>query len=135
MIIAIDFDGTLVENEYPKIGKFKKGAIETLAKLYNEGHYLIIWTCRSGRALSACEQYLKKNNVKYHIINQSNPENLAAHQWIDTRKVYADTYIDDKNLGFKVDWEKIYKDVQKLNGTYAPYWKRLIYWFIEFFKK
>lgn len=135
MIIAVDFDGTIVENEYPKIGKFKPGAEETLLKLYNEGHYIIIWTCRSERALSTCEQFLKRNNVKYHSINKSNPENLALHKWIDTRKVYADVYIDDKNLGFKVNWKKIYRDVQKLNGTYIPYWKQLIYWFIEFLKK
>lgn len=135
MIIAVDFDGTLVESEYPKIGKFKKGAKETLAKLYNEGHHIIIWTCRSEKALSACEQFLKRNNVKYHSINKSNLENLALHKWIDTRKVYADIYIDDKHIGFKVDWKKIYKEIQKANGTYIPYWKQLWYRFIEYLNK
>ena len=135
MIIAVDFDGTIVENDFPRIGKFKPEAEKTLLKLYDEGHYIIIWTCRSGRALNACEQFLKKNNFKYHVINEQNPENLASHKGIDTRKVYADIYVDDKHIGFKVDWKKIYKEIQKANGTYIPYWKQLWYWFIEYLKK
>jgi len=135
MIIAVDFDGTIVENKFPKIGEFKPGAKETLAKLYSEGHYIIIWTCRSGIKCSACEKFLKINNVKYHVINQQNPENLAFHKGLDTRKVFADIYVDDKHLGFKVDWKKNYKEIQKLNRTYIPYWKQLIYWFIEYIKK
>jgi len=135
MIIAVDFDGTIVENEFPRIGRFKKGAIETLAKLYNEGHYIIIWTCRSGIKCSAAEKHLKKHNVKFHAINKSNPENLAFYKGIDSRKIYADKYIDDKHIGFKIDWKEIYKEIQKANGTYVPYWKQLIRWFIEYLNK
>jgi len=135
MIIAVDFDGTIVENEFPKIGQFKPGAKETLAKLHSEGHYIIIWTCRSGIKCSAAEKFLKNNNVKYHVINESNPVNLALHKGVDTRKVHADIYIDDRHLGFKVDWKEIYKEVQKLNGTYIPYWKQLWYWFVEYLNK
>lgn len=43
MIIAVDFDGTIVEHEYPKIGKEKIFATETLRQLINDGHRLILW--------------------------------------------------------------------------------------------
>lgn len=134
MIIAVDFDGTIVENDFPRIGKFKKGAKETLQKLYDEGHFIIVWTCRTGKAQNAAEHYLKRHNVKFHTINKQDQETLRLYGR-DTRKIHADKYIDDKHIGFKVDWKEIYKEIQKANGTYIPYWKQLIYWFIEYLKK
>ena len=51
MVIAVDFDGTIVEHRYPAIGKELPFAIETLQKLASEGHRLILWTVREGKYL------------------------------------------------------------------------------------
>ena len=48
LIIAVDFDGTIVEDAYPKIGKTRIFAFETLKRLQQDGHRLILWTYRSG---------------------------------------------------------------------------------------
>jgi len=51
LIIAVDFDGTIVEDAYPKVGKPILFAFETLKKLQEDGHRLILWTYRSGNKL------------------------------------------------------------------------------------
>ncbi len=51
MIIAVDFDGTIVEHKYPKIGREKPFAIDTLRRLAGEGHKIILWTSREGELL------------------------------------------------------------------------------------
>ena len=51
MLIAVDFDGTIVEHRYPSIGKERDGAIDTLRKLAREGNRLILWTVREGELL------------------------------------------------------------------------------------
>ena len=49
MIIAIDFDGTIVEHEYPEIGPLKEGAVKALKAFKKAGHKIAIWTCRKGQ--------------------------------------------------------------------------------------
>ena len=134
MIFAIDFDGTIVEDDYPKIGKLKDGAKETINSLYDKGHHIIIWTCRSGIKQSVAEVFLKKNGVKYHTINNSLPHHIAKFNYLDPRKVGADVYIDDKHLGFKVDWKKINKEIKKITEP-IPYWKQIEYWFLKSIKQ
>lgn len=51
MIIAVDFDGTIVEHKYPAIGKEIPFAFETLRKLQTEHHKLILWSVREGKLL------------------------------------------------------------------------------------
>ena len=50
MTIAVDFDGTIVTHEYPKIGEELPFATETLKMLIKEHHKLILWTVREGAA-------------------------------------------------------------------------------------
>lgn len=59
-IIAVDFDGTIVEDKYPQIGKPKLFAFETLKKLQNEGYRLILWTYRSGEKLSEAVEFVEQ---------------------------------------------------------------------------
>ena len=61
LIIAIDFDGTIVEDGYPKIGKPRIFAFETLQKLQEDGHRLILWTYRSSVRLEEAVEFCKKN--------------------------------------------------------------------------
>ena len=107
MIIAIDFDGTIVEDRYPHIGNLRKDAAETIQQLYDDGHYIIIWTCRTGLKAEEARTFLFGNEIPYHQLNKSNPENVAKYG-IDTRKVYADVYIDDKAITPLPEWYEIY---------------------------
>jgi hydroxymethylpyrimidine pyrophosphatase-like HAD family hydrolase len=72
--IAIDFDGTIVEDEYPKIGKPIIFAFETLKKLQDKGHRLILWTYRKGRALEDAVKFCEKNGIVFYAVNKSFPE-------------------------------------------------------------
>ena len=49
MVIAVDFDGTIVEHRYPNIGEEKPFAIETLKMLIRDHHQLILWSVREGK--------------------------------------------------------------------------------------
>lgn len=97
-IISIDYDDTIVYADYPNIGTIKPHAREVINNLYNEGHFIIIWTCRSGEHEAAATQYLIEMGVKFHHINENHPENIVQYD-SDSRKIFADIYIDDKQLG------------------------------------
>lgn len=97
-IISIDYDDTIVYADYPNIGTIKPHAREVINQLYNEGNTIIINTCRSGEHESAAAQYLIEMGVKFHHINENHPENIVQYD-SDSRKIFADIYIDDKQLG------------------------------------
>jgi hypothetical protein len=97
-IISIDYDDTIVVADYPNIGKIKPFAKDVINSLYEEGHTIIIWTCRSGKHEADAALYLATNGVKYHHINENHPDNVAQYD-SDSRKIFADVYIDDKQLG------------------------------------
>ena len=94
-IIAIDFDGTCVEHEYPSVGMDVEGAVETLRALNNKGHKLILFTMRSGDKLDKAVKWFKDRNIELWAVNE-NPE---QKQWTESPKVFADVYIDDAALG------------------------------------
>jgi hypothetical protein len=109
MIIAIDFDGTIVEHDYPKIGKPVPFAIETLLKLQEERHRLLLWTVRDGKLLDEAIDYCEKRGLKFYAANKNFPEEEAASA---TRKLNADLYIDDRNVGGLPDWGVIYNIIK-----------------------
>lgn len=120
MIIAIDFDGTIVEDRYPEIGKLIDGAREVINKLYDEGYEIIIWSCRARVGKARAIEFLAKNGIKYHRFNESSPANLKQYNNVDTRKVYADIYIDDKGLMKPLPpWSEIYEMVHDRVPTYS----------------
>ncbi|MFO7940640.1 MAG: hypothetical protein R6U66_12910 [Bacteroidales bacterium] len=104
--IAVDFDGTIVEHEYPKIGKPKLFAFETLKALQKEGHILILWTFRSGKPLEEAVQFCAKNGIEFYAINKSYPEEIFDESI--SRKIDADVYIDDRNVGGFPGWGEIW---------------------------
>lgn len=108
-ILAIDFDGTIVEDAYPKIGKPRIFAFETLLKLQEKGHRLILWTYRSGRKLQEAVDYCKENGIEFYAVNKSYPEEILDNSV--SRKIHADIFIDDRNFGELPDWGKIYFDI------------------------
>ena len=105
--IAVDFDGTLVEDEYPKIGKERLFAFETLLKLQDNGHRINLWTFRSGRSLDDAIMYCKERGVQFYAINKSYPEEKFDSDY--SRKINADLFIDDRNIGGLIGWGEIYQ--------------------------
>ena len=113
MRLSIDFDGTIVEVDYPRIGKLKPNVVKIINKLYEEGHSIIINTCRAGIYEGDCYKFLQDNNIPYHYINSNLPEDIEKFGQ-DCRKISADLYIDDKNLGgIPNDWEDIYRLIKE----------------------
>ena len=74
LIIAIDFDGTIVEDAYPNIGKPMIFAFETMKKLQSEGHRLILWTYRTDKKLQEAVDFCKQQGLEFYAINKSYPE-------------------------------------------------------------
>ncbi len=129
LVIAVDFDGTIVEHKYPDIGKPVPGAIEWMKSFQAAGAKLILWTMRShGREdgsnpLQEAIDYCANNGVEFWGVN-SNPD---QHTWTQSPKAYANVYIDDAALGCplamtlgpkdakpSVDWSIVGPAVMKL---------------------
>ena len=116
MIIAIDFDGTLVEHKYPEIGKEIPFAFETLRRLQQDKHRLILWTVREGRLLDEAITFCRERGIEFYAINRDYPEEEKGANRHYSRKLKADLFIDDRNLGGLPDWGTIYEMVtQKLS--------------------
>jgi len=107
LIIGVDFDGTIVEDGYPKIGKPRIFAFETLKRLQEDGHRLILWTYRSGVRLDEAVEFCKENGITFYAVNKSFPE--EKFDYTKSRKIYADLYIDDRNIGGVLGWGEIYQ--------------------------
>ena len=100
MIVAIDFDGTLCEDKFPEIGMPLGKNIEVVKKLREAGHKTILWTCRKGEVLDQAVAWCQEQGLVFDSVNQNIPE--IQQKWGgDTRKVYCDYYIDDKNATFE----------------------------------
>ena len=111
MVIAVDFDGTIVEHRYPDIGKELPFAIETLCKLAKEGHRLILWTVREGQLLEDAIEFCRSKGLEFYAVNRDYPEEEQGSNAHYTRKLKADLWIDDRNLGGLPDWGTIYEMV------------------------
>lgn len=113
MIIAVDFDGTIVEHKYPSIGKEIPFAIETLKKLQAERHKLILWSVREGRLLDEALEFCRERGLEFYAVNRDYPEEEKEHNRHFSRKLKADLFIDDRNLGGLPDWGTIYEMVSR----------------------
>ena len=107
LTIAVDFDGTIVEDAYPGIGKPKIFAFETLIKLQEDGHRLILWTYRHGERLDAAVEFCKNKGVDFYCVNKSFPEEEL--DGTKSRKIHADLFIDDRNIGGVLGWGEVYQ--------------------------
>lgn len=123
--IAVDFDGTCVTHDFPRVGK-EIGAIKPLRALCDNGHKIILLTMRDHNeldnswnvevhdTLQDAIQWFEKNGIELYGVNE-NPDQT----WSTSRKVYANLYIDDTALGIPlryrkefspypfVDWKKV----------------------------
>jgi hypothetical protein len=94
-IIAVDFDGTLVTHEYPKVGIEVPGAVKVVGELIEAGHRIILWTMRHDQGLIDAHNWMIAHNIPPWAINH-NPEQSS---WTDSNKAYANLYIDDAACG------------------------------------
>ena len=105
--IAVDFDGTIVAHEYPKIGTEIPFAIETLKMLIKDHHRLILWSVREGHLLQEAVDWCKERGVEFWA-----EESLENNNHF-SRKLKADYFIDDRNIGGLPDWGQIYQIISQ----------------------
>lgn len=115
-IVAVDFDGTLVEDNFPEIGQPIPIMIEYIKSLSKAGAKIILWTCRNGKALEQALQFCTDYKLYFDAVNENLPEVKELYGG-DTRKVFADFYIDDKAyeaskylLSMEADLRKFYAE-------------------------
>ncbi len=112
MKIAVDFDGTIVEHEYPKIGRELPFATATLRKLIEERHQLVLWTVRRGKLLQEAVDWCKERGIEFYAVNKNFPEEEVENEK-GYCKIDAELFIDDRNLGGLPDWGSIYKMIKE----------------------
>lgn len=113
MVIAVDFDGTIVEHKYPKIGEEIPFATQTLQMLIKDGHRLILWSVREGALLQEAVDWCHQRGVDFWAVNRDYPEeNGADSNNHFSRKLKADLFIDDRNIGGLPDWGQIYQMIK-----------------------
>lgn len=117
MKIAVDFDGTIVTHEYPKIGKELPFAVDTLKLLQREGHALILWTVREGKLLDDAVNWCKERGLEFFAVNSDFPEENGRERSF-SRKLKVDLWIDDRNIGGLPEWGTIYDMVHNKLSWY-----------------
>ncbi len=113
MIIAVDFDGSIVEHRYPEIGKEIPFAIDTLKMLIKDHHRVILWSVREGKLLEDAVNWCKVRGVEFYAVNRDYPEESTENNQHFSRKLKADVWIDDRNLGGLPDWGTIYRMISR----------------------
>jgi len=108
LVIAVDFDGTVVEHKYPAIGKEMPFAFATLKELQKRGHRLILWTFRHGKTLDEAVEYCRQNGIEFYAVNRSFPEEQFDPNEA-SRKLDCDMFIDDRNVGGFLGWGEIFR--------------------------
>ena len=117
-IIAVDFDGTIVEDKYPAIGKPLMFAFETLQMLQEDGHRLILWTYRSGKELEEAVDFCRKKGIEFYAVNKNYQEEDYSSSI--PRKINADIFIDDRNVGGFPGWGKVYQIISGKENLPVP---------------
>lgn len=93
-IVAVDFDGTLVENRFPEIGSINTPVWKATLNARAEGKKVILWTSRTGKVLEDAVKFCRDHGLEFDAVNDNIPE-VKALGW-DARKVFATLYIDDR---------------------------------------
>ena len=112
MIIAVDFDGTIVEHKYPNIGEERPFAISTLRALAAQHHRLIFWTVLRGELLEEAVEWCRSRGLEFYAVNKNFTEEILDSSGC-FGKINADIFIDDCNLGGLPDWGVIYKMISE----------------------
>ena len=126
-VYAVDFDGTLCEGKYPLIGEPKQDIIDYVKSLQEDGHKIILYTCRTGDKLDEAVQWCKDHGITFDAVNENLKERIEEYG-TDPRKISADYYIDDKNL--KLDdcvlqstVSQSSKEVKRISMSNQKFWE------------
>lgn len=117
LILAIDFDGSIVVHEFPEIGPPMDDAFNVLKHFMMCGDRLILWTCREGVHLDKAISFCKENGIEFEKHN----ENVIEHDYMSSRKVYADLYIDDRMIGGFPGWLRIKEEVDRMRENFSNF--------------
>lgn len=113
LVIALDFDGTCVENEYPEIGREREHCADVIRLLKQAGAKIILWTCRDGKELSDAVEWFSERDIELDAVNDNLPEVIESYGF-NPRKIVASLYVDDKGYnpigpeGAYSDWDKFF---------------------------
>jgi hypothetical protein len=125
LILLIDFDKTINDSSYPEVGDGYKHSKEVINKLYLQGCYIIINTCRTDIKELEAEAWLLKNGYYFHKINDQHPNGLLHYgsemqitHGINSRKLWGHLQIDDLNLEWAVKGMPTWDEIDKLVQTY-----------------
>lgn len=114
MIIAIDFDGTIVRGKYPNIDGLMPNAKQCIDQMAAQDHYIIIHTCRSGEHLLNAINYLIEQGIRFNRVNDNHPDQIRMYN-NNSRKVYAHVYVDDKNVFGFPGWRETIAEIERLD--------------------
>lgn len=109
LVLAVDADGTIWNHTWPNIGSPIKDCKDVMLRLAQRGHMFVLWTARQGRPLQRAIKFLKYNNYPISYFNVNIPN--APYR---SKKIYADLYIDDRNIGGLIPWLEIEQIVLKI---------------------
>lgn len=121
MVIAVDFDGTIVEHSYPAIGEERPFAVQTLRMLIADHHQLILWTVREGELLDEAINWCRERGIEFYAVNRDYPEETLDNNDHFSRKLKVDVFIDDRNIGGLPDWGTIYQMI-----SHGTTWHQLV---------
>lgn len=102
-VYAVDFDGTItISDEFPDIGEVNLEIINKLITLKDNGDKIILWTSRNGDPLDQAVNFMKdKFGLEFDAINKNIPGLVDQFDGPESRKIFADYYIDDKMLSIQ----------------------------------
>lgn len=119
-IYAVDFDGTLNESKFPEIGSPNMALINHLIKRRKQGNKIILWTCRVGERLQEAVEWCRGYGLEFDAVNENLPE-MVEYWGGESRKVFADVYIDDKSVNkpkYHIPYkENLYGEIQKYRDS------------------
>jgi hypothetical protein len=110
VVFAVDFDGYLCKSAWPDIGEPNFEIIQHFRGLREQGHKLILWTCREGELLQAAIEWCADFGLGFDAVNTNLPERIEQYGG-DCRKISADWYCDDRNY-----WIVPYNLVREANN-------------------
>lgn len=119
MIVAVDFDGILCRDEFPKIGEPNYSMVSLVREVMDAGHEVVLWTSRADDRLREAVRWCEDYGLHFDAVNENAPSNRAQYEeeYPDgTRKVYADVYLDDKSVEFLA----LVKGITSYDGMKGP---------------
>lgn len=102
LIAAVDFDGLLVKNKFPEIGEIRQPMFNAVKLLQKNGWKIILWSCRTGDMLKDAVEFCVQHGLVPDAVNE-NLKEVQEYFGGDTRKVFANMYLDDRSANYRSD--------------------------------